>query len=96
MIATAPITTPPTAAAIVPKAFTSHPSFIAALGVVDEEPALPDPDGEDEVGALPPPPVTEGVKTPPEGSWAIQDEAADAASSAVLGPANVSEDCQRR
>jgi hypothetical protein len=80
---------PPTAAPTVNKDRASQPSRPAALGELLEEPAAlePEPEGEDEVG-FDPPDVGEGVKTPPDGSWARQDDAAEAASSAVLGPAH--------
>jgi hypothetical protein len=74
-----PANTPPNAIPTETTPFISHPSLEAALGVVLELPALPEPEGEEEVGPETAE-VGEGVKTPPEGSWAIHEEAADAAS----------------
>jgi hypothetical protein len=72
-------TTPPKAIPTEARLFMSQPSLIPALGELLAPPEPLEPDGDEEVG-----PETElvgeGVKTPPEGSWAIQDEAADAAS----------------
>lgn len=70
----------------------SQPSRPAALDELEEPPPELEPDpepeleGADEVGFDPD--VAEGVKTPPDGSWARHEDAADAASSAVLGPAH--------
>jgi len=89
---TIPMTTPPMAIPTEAMDFISHPSFVAAFGVwldppePPDPPAPPEPEGEEEVGTEREE-VGDGVKTPPEGSWAIHDEAAVAASCAVLGPA---------
>ena len=85
---TMPTATPPRAIPKEAMVFISHPSLDAALGAsLEPDPPAPlDPDGEDEEGTETCV-VGEGVKTPPEGSWAIHDDAAVAASSAVLGPA---------
>ena len=84
-----PIMTPPKAAATENMDRESQPSRPAALGELlleePEPPALPEPEGDEEVG-LDPPAVGEGVKTPPDGSWARHEDAAEAASSAVFGP----------
>lgn len=88
-IAKPPIKIPPIPAPTENKDLASHPSRPAALGELlleePEPPALPEPEGDEEVG-LDPPAVGEGVKTPPDGSWARHEDAAEAASSAVLGP----------
>lgn len=85
-----PSTTPPKAIPTDAAPFISHTNPAAAL----DEPLAPEPpaplepelDGDEEVGPETAD-VGEGVKTPPDGSWAIHDEAAAAASWAVLGPA---------
>lgn len=82
---TIPTTTPPKAKPAEARDFISHPSFIAAFGdwlepLDPPDPPDPsDPEGDEEVG-LEREEVGEGVKTPPAGSWAIHDDAADAAS----------------
>lgn len=83
-----PTATPPRAIPKEAMVFMSHPSLDAELGAsLEPDPPAPlEPDGEDEEGTETWV-VGEGVKTPPEGSWAIHDDAAVAASSAVLGPA---------
>jgi hypothetical protein len=82
---TIPTTTPPKAIPREASDFISHPSFIAAFGDWLDPPEPPDPpdplepDGEEEV-ATASDDVGDGVKTPPEGSWAMHDDAAAAAS----------------
>jgi hypothetical protein len=85
-----PSTTPPKAIPTDAAPLISHTSPAAAL----DEPLAPEPpaplepelDGDEDVGPETAD-VGEGVKTPPDGSCAIHDEAAAAASWAVLGPA---------
>lgn len=85
-----PSITPPNAIPTDAAPFISHTSPAAALDdpLAPEPPAPLEPelDGDEEVGPETAD-VGEGVKTPPDGSWAIHDEAAAAASWAVLGPA---------
>jgi hypothetical protein len=82
---TIPKTTPPKAIPTEARVFMFHPSLIAALGELldppdpPDPPEPPDPEGWEEVGTERED-VGDGVKTPPAGSWAIQDEAAAAAS----------------